>query len=200
MKVKLWTIVYTKGGEMDDSIEMELASLASAERDRSFLLVKGLGRAVCLTYMVNTALVFPWYRRSQVCGVLRLLRGRKGTVVDLGSGDGRLVCAVASQGFRADGYELNPFLLGYSRLLAHRKGLASQATFHRRDLFEADLRQYRNIVIYGEPVILRRLEQKLAEEVTSGSRVICCRYKLPTWAPTTTLGEGIETIYVYDKV
>ncbi|XP_035679298.1 ATP synthase subunit C lysine N-methyltransferase-like isoform X3 [Branchiostoma floridae] len=200
---RLWTIVCTDQGrcrEMDDSIEMELASLASAERDRSFLLVKGLGGAVCLTYMVNTALVFPWYRRSQVCGVLRLLQGRKGTVVDLGSGDGRLVCAVATQGFRADGYELNPFLLGYSRLLAHRKGLASLARFHRRDLFKADLKQYSNIVIYGEPVILRRLEQKLAEEVTSGSRVICCRYKLPTWAPTTTLGEGIETIYVYDKV
>eukprot|EP00058_Branchiostoma_floridae_P026965 XP_002612456.1 hypothetical protein BRAFLDRAFT_214415 [Branchiostoma floridae] len=189
---------------------MELASLASAERDRSFLLVKGLGGAVCLTYMVNTALVFPWYRRSrlpyvpsgrpQVDRVLRLLEGRPGKVADLGSGDGRIVCAVATQGFRADGYELNPFLLGYSRLLAHRKGLASLARFHRRDLFKADLKQYSNIVIYGEPVILRRLEQKLAEEVTSGSRVICCRYKLPTWAPTTTLGEGIETIYVYDKV
>ncbi|CAH1270634.1 FAM173B [Branchiostoma lanceolatum] len=195
---------------MDDSIEMELATLASAERDRSFLLVKGVGGAVCLTYMVNTALVFPWYKRTtlpwivsnrrQVCGVVRLLQGRSGNVVDLGSGDGRLVFAAASQGFRTDGYELNPFLLGYSRLLAHRKGLASLARFHRRDLFEANLRQYNNIVIYGEPIILRRLEQKLAEEVTSGSRVICCRYKLPTWAPTTTLGEGVETIYVYDKV
>ncbi|XP_019629663.1 PREDICTED: protein FAM173B-like isoform X3 [Branchiostoma belcheri] len=185
---------------MDDSIEMELATLASAERDRSFLLVKGIGGAVCLTYVVNTALVFPWYRRRQVCGVLRLLQGRRGNVVDLGSGDGRLVCAAATQGFHTDGYELNPFLLGYSRLMAHRKGLASLARFHRKDLFEADLRLYNNIVIYGEPLILRRLEQKLAEEVTSGSRVICCRYQLPTWAPTSTLGEGIETIYVYDKV
>ncbi|CAH1270635.1 FAM173B [Branchiostoma lanceolatum] len=195
---------------MDDSIEMELATLASAERDRSFLLVKGVGGAVCLTYMVNTALVFPWYKRSplpyvpsgrlQVDRILRLLEGRPGKVADLGSGDGHIVFAAASQGFRTDGYELNPFLLGYSRLLAHRKGLASLARFHRRDLFEANLRQYNNIVIYGEPIILRRLEQKLAEEVTSGSRVICCRYKLPTWAPTTTLGEGVETIYVYDKV
>ncbi|CAH1270636.1 FAM173B [Branchiostoma lanceolatum] len=149
---------------MDDSIEMELATLASAERDRSFLLVKGVGGAVCLTYMVNTALVFPWYKRTtlpwivsnrrQVCGVVRLLQGRSGNVVDLGSGDGRLVFAAASQGFRTDGYELNPFLLGYSRLLAHRKGLASLARFHRRDLFEANLRQYNNIVIYGEPIIV----------------------------------------------
>ncbi|KAI8504521.1 hypothetical protein Bbelb_176390 [Branchiostoma belcheri] len=195
---------------MDDSIEMELANLASAERDRSFLLVKGIGGAVCLTYVVNTALVFPWYRRSplpyvasgrsQVDRVLRLLEGRPGKVADLGSGDGRIVCAAATQGFHTDGYELNPFLLGYSRLMAHRKGLASLARFYRKDLFEADLRLYNNIVIYGEPLILRRLEQKLAEEVTSGSRVICCRYQLPTWAPTSTLGEGIETIYVYDKV
>jgi hypothetical protein len=36
-------------------------------------------------------------------------------VADLGSGDGRLVIALAKSGLKATGYELNPWLVWYSR-------------------------------------------------------------------------------------
>lgn len=36
-------------------------------------------------------------------------------VADLGSGDGRIVIALAKQGYRAAGYELNYWLVLYSR-------------------------------------------------------------------------------------
>ena len=37
-------------------------------------------------------------------------------LVDLGSGDGRVLTAAAKRGIRSVGYELNPFLYWYSKL------------------------------------------------------------------------------------
>ncbi|KAJ7370211.1 hypothetical protein OS493_033836 [Desmophyllum pertusum] len=45
------------------------------------------------------------------------------TLVDLGSGDGRVVITAARQGYQAHGYELNQWLVWYSRLQARLQGL-----------------------------------------------------------------------------
>jgi SAM-dependent methyltransferase len=46
--------------------------------------------------------------------------GKKDTVVDIGSGDGRVLRAASSRGAKAVGFELNPLLWLISRLLSLR--------------------------------------------------------------------------------
>ncbi|XP_069690495.1 zinc finger protein 354C isoform X2 [Periplaneta americana] len=84
------------------------------------------------------------------------LTGRSGRLVDLGSGDGRIVLTAAKAGFAADGVELNPWLVAYSRLKAYQMGLRSYARFYCQDLWKFRLKPYPNIVIFGveEMIIL----------------------------------------------
>ena len=46
--------------------------------------------------------------------------GKKDVVVDIGSGDGRILRAASARGARAVGYELNPLLWALSRVLSAR--------------------------------------------------------------------------------
>ena len=63
----------------------------------------------------------------------------KDQVLDLGSGDGRLVIAAAQRGARARGIEYTASLVEYARVAARKAGVAERATFEKADLFDADL-------------------------------------------------------------
>ena len=60
-------------------------------------------------------------RQQRDAGAGRIARR---TLVDLGSGDGRIVVAAAQQGHHAIGYEFNPWLVLYSRVAALTSGVS----------------------------------------------------------------------------
>lgn len=70
------------------------------------------------------------------------------TVVDLGSGDGRMVIAAAKRGARGIGVELDPALLVISRRAAECEGVADRATFVQHDLLKFDLSRGSVITMY----------------------------------------------------
>jgi hypothetical protein len=41
------------------------------------------------------------------------------------------------------------------------------------------------------------LERKLDSEVPPGTLVVACRFAFPTWKATDTVGEGIDTVWLY---
>ncbi|KAK5613536.1 hypothetical protein CRENBAI_020242 [Crenichthys baileyi] len=147
-------------------------------------------RKVCLPFVPATT--------AQVGNVLNVLRTRSGTLVDIGSGDGRIVIAAAKCGFQASGLELNPWLVWYSRYKAWREGVHRSTSFHISDLWKASFAQYSNVVIFGVPQMMDQLELKLASELPSSAKVVACRFPFPTWVPESTEGEGIDTVWVYD--
>ncbi|XP_021563884.1 protein FAM173A isoform X2 [Carlito syrichta] len=103
-------------------------------------------------------------------------------MVDLGSGDGRIVLAAHRCGLRpAVGYELNPWLVGLARLLAWRAGCARSICYRREDFWK-----------------LPMLEKKLQAELPAGARVVSGRFPLPTWQPVTVVGEGLDRVWAYD--
>ncbi|XP_030607150.1 ATP synthase subunit C lysine N-methyltransferase isoform X2 [Archocentrus centrarchus] len=161
-------------------------------RSRLGLVVTGvLGGSLVALYAVATPFVAPALRKvclpfvpataTQVENVLRVLRARSGTLVDIGSGDGRIVIAAAKHGFRASGFELNPWLVWYSCYRAWREGVHRSTSFHISDLWK-----------------MEQLELKLASELPSTAKVVACRFPFPTWVPESTAGEGIDTVWVYD--
>ncbi|CAN9503335.1 unnamed protein product [Ophioblennius macclurei] len=147
-------------------------------------------RKICLPFVPATT--------AQVENVLRVLRSRSGTLVDIGSGDGRIVIAAAKHGFQASGFELNPWLVWYSRYKAWREGVHRSTSFHISDLWKVSFAQYSNVVIFGVPQMMDQLELKLATELPSTAKVVACRFPFPTWVPEHTAGEGIDTVWVYD--
>jgi protein-L-isoaspartate O-methyltransferase len=112
-------------------------------------------------------------------------------LVDIGSGDGRLVIAAARKGIVAKGYEINPILVWLSRRKIHREGLEKLASIEWKDFWSADLSPYSVVTVFGIGHVMKRLERKLGHELKTGSRVVCNLFPLPTW-------EGKkESVFVY---
>lgn len=178
-------------------------------RSRLGLAITGVvGGSLVALYAVTAPFVAPALRKiclpfvpattAQVENVLSVLRARSGTLVDIGSGDGRIVIAAAKHGFLASGFELNPWLVWYSRYKAWREGVHRSTSFHISDLWKVSFAQYSNVVIFGVPQMMDQLELKLANELPSTAKVVACRFPFPTWVPELTAGEGIDTVWVYD--
>ncbi|XP_068092695.1 ATP synthase subunit C lysine N-methyltransferase [Hyperolius riggenbachi] len=147
-------------------------------------------RKICLPYVPATSI--------QVKNVVKMLQSRSGQLVDIGSGDGRIVIAAAKEGFQGTGYEINPWLVWYSRYRAWRDGVHHNAKFYRTDLWKVNFSQYTNVVIFGVPQMMPQLEEKLQCELNESARVIACRFPFPSWIPDHTFGEGVDTVWVYD--
>ena len=149
-------------------------------------------RKVCLPFVPATT--------SQVKNVVTAIHkpNRHGmSVVDIGSGDGRIVTELASHGFHATGYELNVWLLAYSKYQAWQKGLTRRAHFQRINLWKADYSKFDNVVIFGVEEMMSELETKLLNELKEGSTIIACRFPLPSITPSHIVGSGVDTVWSY---
>jgi hypothetical protein len=104
---------------------------------------------------------------------------------DLGSGDGRVVIAMARRGAEAHGYEVNPFLVLRARRNIRRAGLQDRAFIHLQSFWSADLSPYRVITVFQVGYIMGRLERKALHELGRGSRVISHHWEFPTLRPET---------------
>ncbi|MFA6392357.1 MAG: methyltransferase domain-containing protein [Patescibacteria group bacterium] len=115
--------------------------------------------------------------------------------VDLGSGDGRIVIALAKAGAEAHGYEINRFLAWYSMAKIRMHGLEKKAFIHRGNFFKEDLSKYNVVIIFGIFNIMKKLGNKLREELKPNSTIICNNFSLPNWEPINRDGK----FYVYKK-
>jgi cyclopropane fatty-acyl-phospholipid synthase-like methyltransferase len=116
------------------------------------------------------------------------------TLVDLGSGDGRLVIAAAKRGAHAVGYEVNPVLVWLSNHEIRKAHLEEKARVHWKDFWRADLSPYSVVTVFGIGHIMKRLERKLERELKPGSRVVCNLFTLPTWE-----GKKEKGVFVYER-
>ena len=106
-------------------------------------------------------------------------------LIDLGSGDGRLVIgAVAKYKARgAMGVELDAKLVTQAADLARTAGVADRVKFVAGDLFAANVEQATIVTAYLLPHIMGEVENKLRRELKPGTRVVSHDYPLPTWKP-----------------
>ena len=108
-------------------------------------------------------------------------------VLDLGSGDGRIVIAAAQRfGARGLGVELSPELVQRSRDNAARAGVAARAQFRVQDLFETDLTTASVITMYLLPEVNLQLRPKLLA-LEPGTRIVSHDWDLGAWQPDRTV-------------
>ena len=107
---------------------------------------------------------------------------------DLGSGDGRVVIALALKGAEAHGYEVNPVLVIASRNNIRKAGLAGRAFIHWGSFWRKDLSRYTLITVFQVGFVMARLEAKLNRELAPGSRVVSHYWRFPGLSPERTQG------------
>lgn len=115
-------------------------------------------------------------------------------LVDIGSGDGRIVIAAARRGVEAKGYELNPLLVWWSRREIRRAGVGNLASIVWGDFWRKDLSAYSVVTVFGIPHIMQRLKGKLERELQPGSRVVCNLFPLPGKAERAEKGITVHAV------
>ncbi len=108
--------------------------------------------------------------------------GPRDFLIDLGSGDGRLVITAAKQhGARGLGVDIDAKLVDLASRFAERDGVADRVRFLEQDLFLTDVSAATVVTIYLLPSIMGRVAQKLSAELAPGTRVVVHDFPLPGW-------------------
>jgi len=120
--------------------------------------------------------------------------GPEDYVIDLGSGDGRIVLTAAKRfGARGLGVEIVPELVEKSRAAARNMHLEQRAHFRELDLFKADLSPASVITMYLLPEVNLQLRPRLLQ-LRPGTRIVSHDWDMADWEPDKTI-----TLEVPDK-
>jgi SAM-dependent methyltransferase len=116
------------------------------------------------------------------------------TLLDLGSGDGRIVIGAARRGAHATGVEYDPALVDLSRHLAEEAGISDRARFVHGDIFETDLTDATVITMFLLPELNLRLRPALLA-LRPGTRIVSNTFTMDDWLPdaSATVRGGCQT-------
>ncbi|HYK88175.1 MAG TPA: class I SAM-dependent methyltransferase [Acidobacteriota bacterium] len=117
-------------------------------------------------------------------------------VIDLGSGDGRIVIAAAKRGARALGVEYNPDMVELSKRNAQKEGMSGKASFMRGDIFETDFSQATVVTMYLLPDLNLKLRPKILE-MKPGTRVVSHAFTMGDWEADQTANMDDRTAYFW---
>jgi SAM-dependent methyltransferase len=124
---------------------------------------------------------------------------RNDFVVDLGSGDGRIViAAVARYGARGGfGVDISPEMVALSNQNAVKAGVGDRVHFYERDLFATDVREATVVTVYLLPSVMGQVERKLRAELRPGTRVVVHDFPFPEWQAERSVSvESLDKIKV----
>ena len=118
-------------------------------------------------------------RMLQMAGV-----GSRDYVIDLGSGDGRMVLTAAKKyGARGFGVDLDRRLVDLANRTAAKTGVADRAVFYERDLYETDFSAATVMTIYLLPEVNLMVRPKLLATLKPGTRIVTHDYDMGEWQP-----------------
>jgi SAM-dependent methyltransferase len=118
------------------------------------------------------------------------------TVMDLGSGDGRIVIAAAKRGARATGFEFNPDMVALSRRNAEKANVSGKATFVNADIFTSDFSKATVITMYLLPDLNLKLRPTVLN-LRPGTRVVSHAFTMGDWQADQTVEKEYRTAYLW---
>jgi len=129
--------------------------------------------------------------------------GKNDVVVDLGSGDGRLVITAAKQfGARGIGIDIDPARIADGRANAKQAGVESRVEFREQDALQADVSQATVVTLYLLSSSNVKLRPRLLSQLKPGARIVSHQFGMGDWPPdkveTFTDGNGTSrTLYLW---
>jgi hypothetical protein len=132
--------------------------------------------------------------QSVVSDMLRFADvGPQDFLIDLGSGDGRIVLTAAKVfGARGFGVEIKEQLVRKANEDAQKEGVAERVKFVKQDLFKTDLSQASVITMYLLPDTVNLLKDKFLSELRPGTRIVSHDYPLTGWIPEKYVQMDLE--------
>ncbi len=146
---------------------------------------------IILVFVFGVVVVFgaPYLPtlKGQTDIALDLLNLKPGqTLLELGSGDGRVLRAAAKRGIKGIGYELNPLLVWYSRLanIRYRKLI----TFKCRNYWQVALPPADGIYVFLLNRYMTKLDKKITQEKHGPVKLVSYAFKVPGKKPAKEQG------------
>ncbi len=138
-----------------------------------------------------------------VAEMLRMAGIKKGDVLyDLGSGDGRIPIAAATQyGIRAVGIEIDPKLVTKAEENARQANVSQLVRFRNEDMFRVNYSDATIVTLYLSEKLNVLLRPKLLSELRPGSRIVSHDFRMGDWKPEQTVrvpwGKLYRTVYLW---
>ena len=138
----------------------------------------------------------PTLDENLVAMLAKIGLGIEDVLIDLGSGDGRVLLHAAFLQCRlAIGYELNEQLLTKSRSEVSELGLENSIKIFAKDLLEADISEVTVVYMYLLPEAIQKLRGLLDEAFNQKTKVIVSHHFPIPWL----VGENFMNYYIYYK-
>lgn len=115
--------------------------------------------------------------------MIKLANIKKGqTIIDLGSGDGKLLFLAEKKGAKkVIGYEINPFLAFFTYIKVLCSGKKNRIHVYWKNMWNADVSQADAVLVYLLPWKMKKLQKKLIRELKPGTLVISNSFIFPGW-------------------
>ena len=191
------------------SVSMNLSGVLAASLSRITLLALCAlleGRAAEAQQAADVPYVStPWNVVAAMLDIARV--NANDYLIDLGSGDGRIVIEAAKTlGVRGTGVELDGNLVFGSREEAKRQGVTAKASFTQGNLFNFDISKATVLTMYLLPQINLQLRPRLLAQLRPGTRVVSHDFDMGEWkpdqrreiaVPNKSYGPPVSQIYLW---
>lgn len=117
-------------------------------------------------------------------------------VVDLGSGDGRIVLT-AAQRYKARGLgvDIDPELVKQSNATAQQRGLQGRVSFRQQDVLQARIEDATVVTLYLLPGMMQQLQAKFTKELKPGTRIVSHDFPFGEWKPDREVSIDVPEKY-----
>ena len=114
-------------------------------------------------------------------------------LLELGSGDGRLLRGAAKRGIKSIGYELNPLLVLYSKIALLRYRHLAQVKL--ANYWNVDLPKAQGIYVFLLQPYMQKLHNKIMEESITPVKIVSFAFTIPNKKPAQE-NKGMR-LYLY---
>jgi SAM-dependent methyltransferase len=122
--------------------------------------------------------------------------GARDFVVDLGSGDGRIVLTAAQRyNARGMGFDIDPELVQQSNAEAAKRGIAERVRFVQQDVLQAKIDEATVVTLYLLPAMMQNLQAKFIRELKPGTRIVSHDFPFGEWKPDREVSVDVPEKY-----
>lgn len=118
-------------------------------------------------------------------------------VIDLGSGDGRIVIAAAKRGAYGHGIDLDPRRIKEARENAKKAGVEDKVIFIEGNIFDADFSRASVVTMYLLNSVNIQLRPHLLKNLKPASRLVSHDFDMGNWKPDQFFREETSDIYFW---
>jgi len=118
-------------------------------------------------------------------------------VIDLGSGDGRIVIAAAKRGAYGHGIDIDPKRISEAKKNASKAGMDNRVLFMEGNLFETDFSRASVITMYLLNSVNMKLRPNLLKNLRPGTRIVSYYFNMNDWEPDKRIEVNNSDIYFW---